>query len=163
MPAARRLAGASVLATVAALALAARPASAEVGVGLFVGQPTGLDVKLDLARRSALDLVLGWDDFDNDRDEYAHLTYLVHLGAVRGRSVLVPFRLGIGAAVFGGAGGFGDEVNLAVRAPFELGLRFRKAPLEIYFEVAIKLVLLDDNDNDDQIDGDGGVGLRVYF
>jgi hypothetical protein len=147
------------------LVASARPAQAEIGVGLFLGQPTGLDVKIDLQRRSALDLVIGWDDFDDDRgrDGYAHLTYLVGLGVARGRSVLVPFRLGIGGVVYGGAGDFGDEVNVGVRAPFEVGLRFRRTPLEIYGEVAIKLTLLDDNDNDDDVDADGGIGLRVYF
>ena len=150
---------------VAVLAMPARPAQADIGVGIFLGQPTGLDVKIDLQRRSALDLVFGWDDFDDDRgrDGYAHLTYLINLGTARGRSVLVPFRLGIGGVVYGGGGDFGDEINVGVRAPFEVGLRFRRTPLEIYGEVAVKLTLLDDNDNNDNVDADGGIGLRVYF
>ncbi len=147
----------------AALALTATPARAEVGVGVFLGQPTGLDLKLDLARRSALDIVIGWEYFDDGRDGYAHLTYLVGLGAARGRSVLIPFRLGIGVAAYGGAGDFGDEVNIAVRAPFEVGIRFRSAPIEIYGEIALKLTLLDENENDDDIDFDGGIGMRIYF
>jgi hypothetical protein len=76
--------------------------------------------------------------------------------------VLVPFRLGVGGVIYGGGGDF-DEVNLGVRAPFEIGFRFRRTPLEIYLEAAIKLTLVDDGDNDDNVDGDGGVGLRVYF
>jgi hypothetical protein len=144
--------------------VSARPARAEIGVGVFLGQPTGFDLKIDLQRRSALDIVVGWEDFDDDgRDGYAHLTYLVGLGVARGRSVLVPFRLGVGGVVYGGAGDFGDEVNIGVRAPFEVGIRFRRTPLEIYGEVAVKLTLLDDNDNDDAVDADGGIGLRVYF
>ncbi len=151
-------------AVIVAVMATARPAQAEVGVGVFLGQPTGLDIKLDLARRAALDIVIGWEDFDDDgRDGYAHVTYLVGLGAARGRSVFVPFRLGVGGVVYGGAGDFGDEVNVGVRAPFEIGLRFRRTPLEIYGEIALKLTLLDDGDNDDPVDADGGVGLRVYF
>lgn len=148
---------------VAVLGGTAAPARADVGVGLFVGQPTGLDIKLGLARRSALDIVIGWDDFDDGRDGYAHVTYLINLGNARGRSVTVPFRLGIGGAVWGGGGDFGDEINVGVRAPFEIGLRFHSAPLEIYGEVALRLTLVDENDNDDDVDGDGGIGLRVYF
>lgn len=152
------------VAVAAVLGATARPAQAEVGVGIFLGQPTGLDVKIGLQRRSALDIVVGWDDFDDDRgrDGYAHVTYLINLGVARGSSVLIPFRLGIGGAVYGSGNEF-DEVNLAVRAPFEVGFRFRRTPLEIYLEAAIKLTVLDDNDNNDNIDGDGGVGLRVYF
>lgn len=162
----RNLSIAVLVATVVGLlGASARPARAEIGVGIFLGQPTGFDLKIDLQRRSALDIVIGWDDFDDDRgrDGYAHLTYLVGLGAARGRSVLVPFRLGIGAVAYGGGGDFGDELNLGVRAPFEVGLRFRRTPLEIYGEIAIKLTLLDDGNDDDDVDADGGIGLRVYF
>lgn len=149
---------------VAAIVLPARPARAEVGIGLFVGQPTGLDVKLDLQRKTALDIVAGWKDFDDDgRDGYAHVTFLVNLGNARGRSVVVPFRLGIGGAVWDRGGDFGDDVNLAVRAPFEIGLRFRRTPLEIYGEIALVLVLLDEHNDEENVDADGGVGLRVYF
>ncbi|KAB2897612.1 MAG: hypothetical protein F9K40_12595 [Kofleriaceae bacterium] len=149
---------------VAVLGLAARPARAEVGVGLFVGQPTGIDLKLDLQRKTALDIVAGWKDFDDDgRDGYAHLTFLVNLGNARGRSVVVPFRLGIGGAVWDRGGDFGDDVNIAVRAPFQVGIRFRRTPLEIYGEVALVLVFIDENDNEDNVDADGGIGLRVYF
>ncbi len=161
----KRTTSLTALAVIGAATLAAPPAAhAEVGVGVFVGQPTGLDIKVDLARRSALDIVIGWQDFDDGRDGYAHVTYLVGLGAARGRSVFVPFRVGVGAVVYDdGSGGFGDEVNVGVRAPVEVGLRFRRTPLEIYGELALKLTLLDDGDDDDPIDADGGVGLRVYF
>jgi hypothetical protein len=154
-----------VLVVAALLGTTARPARAEVGVGLFVGQPTGLDVKLDLQRKTALDFVIGWNDFDDDRgrDGYAHLTFLVNLANVRGRSVLVPFRLGVGGAVFDDNRDFGDDINIAVRAPFEVGIRFRRTPLEIYGELALVVVLIDENDNHDDIDADGGIGLRVYF
>ena len=150
---------------VAAMVVAgARPARAEIGIGLFVGQPTGLDLKLDLQRKTALDIVAGWKGFeDRNHDGYAHLTFLVNLGNARGRSIVVPFRLGIGGAVWDRGGDFGDDINVAVRAPFEVGIRFRRTPLEIYGEVALVLVLLDENDNEDNVDADGGVGLRVYF
>jgi hypothetical protein len=155
----------SVVLVVAALLTTARPARAEVGIGLIVGQPTGLDVKLDLQRKTALDFVIGWNDFDDDRgrDGYAHVAFLVNLANVRGRSVIVPFRLGIGGAVFDDNDNFGDDINIAVRAPFEVGFRFRSTPLEIYGELALVIVLLDENDNHDDVDIDGGIGLRVYF
>jgi hypothetical protein len=149
---------------VMALVAAVRPARAEVGIGIFVGQPTGLDLKLDLQRKTALDIVAGWKGFeDRNHDGYAHLTFLVNLGNARGSSIVVPFRLGIGGAVWDRGGDFGDDINVAVRAPFEVGIRFRRTPLEIYGEVALVLVLLDENDNEDNVDADGGVGLRIYF
>lgn len=154
---------ASLTLLVAVLAATPAVARADLGVGLFVGQPTGLDLKIGLERRTALDVVIGWDRLNDGRVDYAHATFLANLGVARGRSVLVPFRIGVGVAVFDGAGAFGDEVNVAVRAPIELGLRFRRTPVELYGELALTLTLIDGNDNHDDVDGDGGVGLRVYF
>lgn len=145
------------------LAIAApSTARADIGVGLFVGEPLGLDLKIDLQRRQALDIVLGVSSMrDGGRDySYGHLTYLVTPFIGRGRSVLVPLRFGIGAAMAGVAEG---DVNIAARAPFEIALLFRRAPMEIYGEVALVLRLVQENDNAELLDVDGGVGLRVYF
>jgi hypothetical protein len=152
-----------VVAGVAAAPGAAR-ADAGIGIGLFLGQPTGLDLKIDLAARSALDIVLGYTDFDDDFEaNYAHVTYLVTPFAARGRKVIIPFRLGIGAAFYDDGRDFGEDINVAVRAPFGLGIMFRSVPLELYGEIALKITFIDDNDNDDDVDADGGIGFRIYF
>jgi hypothetical protein len=148
-----------------ALAVIATPtiARADVGIGLFLGEPLGFDAKIDLERRQALDIVLGVVSIrDNARDtSYGHLTYLVTPFVGRGRSVLVPLRLGIGVAMYGVAEG---ELNVAGRAPFELALMFRRTPLEIYGEIALKLSFVREGAGDDVVlDTDGGVGLRFYF
>src|SRR3954462_3301311 len=80
-------------------------ARADVGIGAFVGEPTGLDVKLGLAQRSSLDIVLGWysswyhDNRDFTRGAYGHVTYLLTPVVGQGRSVVVPLRIGIGGAI----------------------------------------------------------------
>ncbi|MEO8703963.1 MAG: hypothetical protein ABI867_28190 [Kofleriaceae bacterium] len=133
-------------------------ARADFGIGLFVGEPTGLDLKIDLQPRSAIDIVLGVVSInDGGRDvSYGHLTYLYTLTVARGRTVRIPLRLGIGASLFGVTE---DNTQLAARVPFELGLRFRRSPLEIYGEIAFVLRLIDDVDTNI----DGGIGLRLYF
>lgn len=146
-----------------AILAAAAPSHADVGLGVFVGEPLGLDVKIDLQRRSALDLVLGGSTYRDGRGPYGHLTYLVTPVRGNGSSVLVPLRLGIGVAVFDQGGKFGDDLNIAARVPLEVGFVFRSTPLELYLEVAVKLTLLDEHDNHPLADLDGGVGLRFYF
>lgn len=148
-------------------ASAPAPARAEVGFGVFVGEPTGIDFKLDLARRAALDILVGyyshWRDYGLD-GAYGHLTYLVQPMVAHGDAVLVPLRLGLGLAIFDQSGRFDDDLNLAARVPFEIGLRFRRTPLEIYFELALKVTFLDGEPYDhDPVDLDGGIGLRLYF
>jgi len=148
----------------AALILIAAPtaARADVGLGLFVGEPLGFDLKIDLERRQALDILFGALSVRNGYrdDSYAHLTYLVTPLIGHGRTVLVPLRLGIGVAMYGFVEGY---VNIAGRAPFEVALLFRRAPLEIYGEVALKLTFVREDNSDVLLDVDGGIGLRFYF
>ena len=139
------------------IVLAARPspARADFGIGLFIGDPLGFDAKVGLGDHSALDIVLGYNTYRDGRGGYGHLTYLVTPLVGQGDSVLVPLRLGIGAALYGTS----DDLNVAVRAPFELALRLRRSPLEFYGELALELTLIDPADLDVQ----GGLGFRVFF
>jgi hypothetical protein len=142
-----------------ALAARATPARADFGLGLFLGDPTGLDLKIGLSNRSGLDIVLGFDTYRDGRGSYGHLTYLVTPLVAHGDSVLVPIRFGIGAALYG----VRNDIDFAVRAPVELALRLRRTPLEFYGELALALTLFDPNDNNLQIDVQSGLGFRVFF
>jgi len=154
------------LVIIATLLFATAPARAEVGIGAFFGEPTGIDFKLDLARRSALDILVGYySHFEhyNTDGAYGHVTYLVQPLVATGESVYVPLRLGIGFAIFDQSGRFNEDLNMAARVPFEVGLRLRNTPLEIYLEIALKLTFYDQNDNHPVTDLDGGIGLRFYL
>ena len=144
-----------------ALLILAVPTAAQaegLGIGLFVGEPLGLDLKIDLQPRSAIDIVVGATSVNRGRESYGHLTYLYTLVVGRGSSVVVPLRLGFGGAVYGVTE---DNTGIAARAPLELGLRFRRSPLEIYGEVALLLQLI--GPGDVQTDVQGGIGMRLYF
>jgi len=150
-----------------ALSATPRTAHAELGLGVFVGRPTGFDLKVDLTDRVALDFLFGvlhparygWDDF------YTHVTVLFQLANIHADKVFIPFRLGIGGAIYDDDYYYDRredrnfDLNLGVRVPFEVGVRFRKVPIEIYGEIAFRLELIDDV-------GpwfDGGVGVRFYL
>jgi hypothetical protein len=139
------------------LVVAARPtpAHADFGLGLFLGEPTGVDFKVGIGNRSGLDIVLGFTTLRDGRDGYGHLTYLVTPLVAQGNAVTVPLRVGIGAALFGTS----NNLDVAVRAPFEIALRLRRTPLEFYGELALELIFIDPLDLHIQ----GGLGFRVYF
>ena len=143
-----------------ALLCAARTARADFAIGGFFGDPTGLDLKLGLAPHSGLDIVAGWrDGYRHIGDDgYVHVTYLVTPVVAHGDSVIVPLRLGIGGAVFGPNG---DNIDVGVRFPLEIGLRFRRAPLEIYGEIALLVAFI--HPAYDLVEGQGGLGIRFYF
>jgi hypothetical protein len=148
------------LAAIAALfvtaAAAPRSARAEVGFGVFLGEPTGLTLKLDLSDMMALEFlggVTGLGRGHRDRG-YVHATVLFQLAAVQASSVIIPFRLGIGGAIYHFEG-----PDVAARAPFQVGFRFTGTPIELYLELALRLQIIQDVD----LDLDGGVGVRIYF
>jgi len=142
-----------------ALAARATPARADFGIGLFLGDPTGLDLKIGLSNRSALDLLLGFNTFRDGRSSYGHLTYLVTPVVAHGDSVLVPVRLGIGAALYGNR----NDLDFAIRAPLEIALRLRRTPLEFYGEIALALAFFNDSNNDLRLDVQGGLGFRLFL
>jgi len=146
---------------VLALIGSAAPARADVALGVFIGDPTALDLKLGFDRVSALDLAFGVDAPDNNYGYYFHATYLATLAVARGNAVNVPVRLGIGGALF-----WDDRFSgtaFGARAPLELALRFRRAPIEIYGELALLLVFIDPARNGVYPALQGGIGVRVYF
>ena len=156
-----------ILISLAILLSAPAAARADVALGAFIGDPTGLDLKLGLGRRSALDLLLGWSDFRYlGGAGYGHITYLVTPVVGHGDSVLVPLRVGIGAAIWDGyRDQFGNSrLDIGVRFPLEVGLRFRSVPLEIYGEIALVLFAYREYNGDyGVVWGQGGIGLRFYF
>lgn len=149
------------------LAATSGSARADVGLGIFIGRPFGFDAKLGLGNKSGLDIVLGWDTYrESAHGNYGHVTYLLTPAVGHGRSVIVPIRVGIGVAVFDDFyfnDRYFDDFNVAVRAPFELGLRFRSVPLEIYGELALRLTFLRDTARRELIQLDGGIGFRFYL
>jgi len=134
------------------------PARADVGLGVFLGEPTGLDLKIGLGYRSGLDLLFGFTRFSSNANGYGHVTYLVTPLVAQGDAVTVPIRFGIGGALFGPR----DDLELAIRAPFEVGIRLRRSPLEFYGEIALAVVFVDPA-SDLELDVQGGGGFRVYF
>jgi hypothetical protein len=149
---------------VAALITAPTAAHAGVGLGLFLGEPTGITLKADLQRRTSLEVLLGVESLRNgEHGGYGHFTFLVSPFVAHGQSVSIPFRFGIGAAVYDWDGArFGDDLAVAVRAPFEVAFDFHSSPFELYLELALKLTLVDPAE-DLYTDLDGGLGFRIYF
>jgi hypothetical protein len=170
------------------LLLLATPAAAvehPFGLGLVVGAPTGLTGKLYLDKPFALQMGIGmvrdWGDHPyHDNGLHLHVDLLWHPAMVTSTpSFTMPFYIGVGARLverddyhrFEGVWYEDDDTRLGVRMPFGLLMDFNRVPIDVFFELALVLDVVEfDDDRDDLYDDDppdlgfnGGIGVRYYF
>ena len=120
-----------------------------IGLGIIVGQPTGLSAISWLGGGNALDFVAAWS-FQDSGSFYLHADYQFH------GYVDQPMTL------FSGIGGFvllQDDPVLGIRIPLGISLLFQRAPMDLFFEVAPGLALAPATD----FFVGGGIGFRFYF
>jgi hypothetical protein len=146
------------LAAGAVVALWSAPAAAAggpFGLGLILGEPTGLSAKLFLDGRSALDFAL---DFSFLEDAfYFHMDYVLHFGG-RG-SVALPY-IGVGGKVaVKDNDHHEDHDRFGVRVPLGVAFMPRSLPIDIFGEVVPGITLLPETDPD----VDAGIGIRLFF
>ena len=161
---------------VTALTLHAANARAEggpFGLGIVVGDPTGITGLYELGGNTAVDGAIGLDDFDFDGVNI-HVDFLFILpnllsgGSAGLRPYLGPGvflnvggrsgNSGSGSSGSGGGGG-GNDSGVGVRVPFGLSLEFRRAPLQLFLEIAPRLEVVPDPD----FGLGGALGFRYYF
>lgn len=151
----------AVLALVLATGAVAR--QGEFGLGLMLGDPTGVTGKYWLDEKSAVDAAAAWSL--NDEDFNLHVDYLVHsFEKLKEEPAQWAFHYGIGARLRfpednNGNGNENDDATLGVRVPLGLDLYPSKLPLEFFIEVAPVMDLVPDTDFDMEF----GLGARFYF
>jgi hypothetical protein len=183
MSPARLIAPLLVAATVAAAVVAA-PADAEArprpagrksnfeanktfGLGLILGQPTGLSGKYFLTADTAFDFAVGGCCYAGRDGLSLHFTYLWHpVSLVSAEAFELPLYFGLGGHFFDFADDRGDDgAGVGLRAPIGVAFDFNNVPLDVFVELALFMdVLYDRYDDDDlYIALNGAIGVRYYF
>lgn len=174
-----------ILIEAAALTAAARSASAtevgyrrNFGLGLMLGEPTGITGKYWITSRNAIDFGLGfgygryydrpcdkWGCYGGYRGASINVGYLWHPSVlVRGQAELV-WHVGVGGRAW--FWDYGDRysersgfLDVAARVPIGLDLMFNNPGfLEIYVEIAPSLYLF----HGPYLGFEGSLGIRFYF
>lgn len=156
--------------TLVSVAAATSPALAEeraggaIGLGLSIGDPTGITGEYH--RRApgfghALELTIGIENFGDGDDFYAHLIWKFYITELlRHADFDVPIYTGVGPWISGDNDRDNDtNLDIGGRVPFGIAMDFRKAPIQVFFEVAVEAQLIDDFG----IDIEGAIGFRYYF
>ncbi len=124
------------------------------GLGIMIGEPTGITGKYWVSERNAIDGGLAWS-FRRGGDFHLHADYLWHfVGAIQSTEKFVPY-VGVGGRLAAGH----DEGILGVRIPFGIAYWMRSAPIEIFLELAPILDLAPAT----ELSANGGIGARFYF
>ena|SRR3989344_3209678 len=125
------------------------------GLGVMIGEPTGLSAKFWLDEISAIDGGVAWS-FEGDDSFHIHGDYLFHnfdLLAADGR----PLQFYFG----GGARLKFEEANtlFGIRIPVGLAYLFQEQPIDVNVELAPIVDLAPDTD----LELNASVGARYYF
>jgi hypothetical protein len=146
---------AAVLLAAAVFAVLLPAACRGIGLGVVVGEPTGVSLKQWLSARNAVDAALAWS-FTDESAFHVHADYLYHL--LSAGEVRIPgweFYLGIGGRLKLEE----DDSRIGVRVPFGMDYLFETTPFEFFLEVAPILDLAPAT----EVQLNGGFGIRYYF
>ena len=136
------------------------------GVGLIIGEPTGLSLKKWIGNDRAIDAGIAWSFSEND-SLHIHADYLLHrsdiliLPDIPGR---FPLYFGLGGRIKlkeddNGQGRNNDNALVGVRVPFGISYLVTDTPVEAFLEIVPILDIVPDTDFDITI----AIGARFYF
>jgi hypothetical protein len=146
---------------------AAQQAGAEKGVfgiGLIVGEPTGVSAKYYLGNDTAVDAAIGAAILG--RGIQVHADFLWHPWILdRKESFVLPVYFGVGVRVLNhdSGGSSDDHVRIGLRVPVGILFDFTSIPLDVFAEVAAIADYRTAGEHVFGIDINGGAGVRYYF
>ena len=146
-----------------ALTAGAAWAQHDFGLGIIVGEPTGISGKLWLGKTTAIDGAVAWS-FEGEDAFHLHMDYLLHsFDLIRVDKGKLPLYYGIGGRIkFHGDHGRNDHDNdarVGLRIPVGLEYIFSGERVDIFLEIVPLLDLVPDTD----FSLNGGIGVRYFF
>jgi hypothetical protein len=133
------------------------PAAAQdrgLGLGLILGEPTGVSLKSWTGRRTAIDAAAAWS-FDRDGSLHFHADYLIHdFNLLKTRTGRLPVYYGIGGRIR-----LEDKTRIGIRIPVGICYIFENTPLDIFVELGPVFDVFPRT----EVTVAGFLGLRYFF
>lgn len=135
------------------------------GLGIILGEPTGISAKLWTSRETAFDFGLGWSmegdrmnniNYNGTSRTHFHMDYLWHSFDAIHSAERFPLYYGIGGRINSGSG---YDASVAVRGVFGIAWLPRETPLDVFLELVPMLQLTSSTG----FGIDVGLGARYYF
>lgn len=124
------------------------------GIGIMVGEPTGVSIKSWNSDVSAFDIGAAWSLSGREEAIHLHADHLWHTWFRDIDAGRLAFYYGVGGRII-----FSSDATAGVRFPLGLNYVFRNVPLDIFVEA----VPIFDFTPDTEFAGNGAVGIRYYF
>lgn len=128
------------------------------GLGIILGEPTGISFKQWLTKTTAVDAGFAWSFAKGEDAFHIHVDYLVHhfdwIQSTDELASRLNFYLGVG-----GRAKFETDSRIGARGVIGLVYFFKGVPLDAFLEVAPILDLAPDTD----FSLNGGIGVRYFF
>ncbi|MBI2345664.1 MAG: DUF3996 domain-containing protein [Deltaproteobacteria bacterium] len=136
------------------------PEGKRFGLGIVLGDPTGLTGKGYVSERLAVDGIVSWSFIDEAVTLIGDVTYDFFDLSMAGAAVGIPFYAGVGGKVaFDERGKNADRTLVGIRVPVGLAFQWAQHPIELFIEVAPGIELAPAT----TVDITGGLGARFYF
>ena len=124
------------------------------GMGIILGEPTGLSAKLWTSGDNAFDFAAAWS-FKGDGHLLLQADYVWHFFNLMPVSPgKLPLYIGIGGRVV-----LADDPRFGIRIPIGIDYLFADAPIDVFLELVPILDLSPETD----IGVGGGIGIRYWF
>lgn len=129
------------------------------GLGIILGEPTGLSLKQWVDDKAAIDGAIAWS-FGKHDALHLHANYLVHnFKLFQMDQGKLPIYYGIGGRIKFEENGHDEDTKIGVRIPVGISYILENSPLDIFLEIAPLLDLTPST----EFDLNGAVGIRYFF
>ena len=135
-----------------------------LGIGIIIGEPTGISLKKWLDGSHAFDAAAAWSFSENESFQL-HADYLFHdfsLLSSGDMSGKLPVYFGVGGRIKmkkEGKGRNEKDVLFGVRVPFGISYLFANTPVDLFAEIVPVLDVVPDT----KFDLNAAIGVRYYF
>lgn len=135
------------------------PEEKRFGLGVYLGEPTGVTGKYYLAEKMAFQGIASWSFFDEAFTVIGDVLFDVHDLAAGNRDYALPIYIGAGAKFVAENNNAGNDSTFGVHVPIGIAWQSLNAPIEIAFEIAPGIDLAPET----EFDINGGIAFRFYF
>jgi hypothetical protein len=134
--------------------LSLKSRAGDMGVGLYLGQPTGVTAKKLISEKNAIDFGAGWNFGSNSVFNLFSDYLFTSKGGVYWNETPLDFYFGMGGRMK-----FDDEIELGVRIPLGLSAMSDNKDMEYFGEIAPIFDFVPKT----KFDLNLGIGMRYYF